>query len=85
MPGGGDGGYGRSQAAMSNQNQEYEMARMGMPPQDRSQAPVRLDANGGFFGAGQGQLGMDQKLGYEDRRYQAAPARPGGAGLRQSQ
>jgi len=74
LPGGGDGLYGRAitmnnqQAAMSNQNQEYEMARMGMPPKhryqyDSVQAPGRLDADGGFFGAGQGQLGMDQKLG----------------------
>lgn len=71
MPGGGDGGYGRSQAAMSNRNQEYEMARMGRPPmtKGRPQAPGRLDANGGFFGAGQGQPGMDQQLGYDDRMY----------------
>jgi len=41
------------------------MARMGMPAKGRSQAPGRLDANGGFFGAGQGQLSMEQKLGYE--------------------
>lgn len=60
------------------------MARMGMPPQHRSQAPGRLDANGGFFGAGQGQFGMDQKLGYDDPMFSASAAYPGGAGLHQS-
>lgn len=52
------------------------MVKMGMPPKQRAQAPGWLDANGGFFGAGQGQFGMDQKLG--------ASAYPAGAGLHQS-